>query len=306
MHLPSSFIERIHRVFGDDGRAWLPHLPDIVRQCRDKWDLSDGVMNSNMSLNYIEFTTTADGTTVALKIGVPHSELFTEMETLRLYDGSRSARLMDADRALGAILMQHLKPGTILRQLKDNRQETEIAASIISELTVPVPSTHQLPSFSGWVERAFRLTRTTWDLEERMPRDLLDRAEQAFTEILQSSNGDVILHGDLHHENILLDEQGGWTAIDPKGVTGPHCLETGRYLLNFLPENLTMTDREKMVRERVAIFSAELGYSVACIAACGLVDSVLGHCWSFEEENLSDDWNEGVEQIRILERMLGT
>ena len=139
-----------------------------------------------------------------------------------------------------------------------------------------------------------------------MPRDLLDRAEQAFTEILQSSNGVVILHGDLHHENILLDEQGGWTAIDPKGVTGPHCLETGRYLLNFLPENLTMTDREKMVRERVAIFSAELGYSVACIAACGLVDSVLGHCWSFEEENLSDDWNEGVEQIRILERMLGT
>lgn len=259
-----------------------------------------------MSLNYIEFTTTADGTTVALKIGVPHSELFAEMETLRLYDGSRSARLMDEDRALGAILMQHLKPGTILRQLKDNRQETEIAASIISELAVPVPSTHQLPSFSGWVERAFRLTRTTWDLEERMPRDLLDRAEQAFTEILQSSNGDVILHGDLHHENILLDEQGGWTAIDPKGVTGPHCLETGRYLLNFLPENLTMTDREKMVRERVAIFSAELGYSVACIAACGLVDSVLGHCWSFEEENLSDDWNEGVEQIRILERMLGT
>ena len=139
-----------------------------------------------------------------------------------------------------------------------------------------------------------------------MPRDLLDRTEKAFTEILQSSNGDVILHGDLHHENILLDEQGGWKAIDPKGVTGPHCLETGRYLLNFLPENLTMTDREKMVRERVAIFSAELGYFAACIAPCGLVGSVLGHCWSFEEENLSDDWNEGVEQIRILERMLGT
>ena len=75
-----------------------------------------------MSLNYIEFPTTAGGTPVALKIGVPHSELFAEMETLRLYDGSRSARLMDADRALGAILMQHLKPGTILRQLKDNRQ----------------------------------------------------------------------------------------------------------------------------------------------------------------------------------------
>jgi len=234
-------------------------------------------------------------------------ELEYEYELHRVHhDGSRSVRLIDADRALGAILMQHLKPGTILRQLKDNRQETEIAASIISDLAVPVPSFHQLPSFSKLVERTFQLTRTTWDLEERMPRDLLDRAEKAFTEILQSSNGDVILHGDLHHENILLDEQGGWKAIDPKGVTGPHCLETGRYLLNFLPENLTIPDREKMVRERVAIFSAELGYSVKSIAACGLVDSVLGHCWSFEVENLSDDWNEGVEQISILERMLGT
>lgn len=61
-----------------------------------------------------------------------------------------------------------------------------------------------------------------------------------------------------------------------------------------------------MVRKRVAIFSAELGYSVKSIAACGLVDSVLGHCWRFEEENLSDAWNEGVEHIRISERMLRT
>jgi hypothetical protein len=42
------------------------------------------------------------------------------------------------------------------------------------------------------------------------------------------------------------------------------------------------------------------------IGACGLVDSVPGHCWRFEEENLSNAWNEGVEQIRILERMLRT
>ncbi|MDP6051667.1 MAG: hypothetical protein QF879_04890 [Candidatus Latescibacteria bacterium] len=47
-------------------------------------------------------------------------------------------------------------------------------------------------------------------------------------------------------------------------------------------------------------------YACGVIGACGLVDSVPGHCWRFEEENLSNAWNEGVEQIRILERMLRT
>ena len=137
-----------------------------------------------------------------------------------------------------------------------------------------------------------------------MPRDLLDQAEQVLADILRDSDQDVILHGDLHHENILYDEQADWLAIDPKGVVGPHCLEVGRYLLNFLPDDVSTIARENMVRDRVAIFSAELGYPKELVAACGLVDSVLGHCWCFEEENLSTDWYENVEQIRILERML--
>ena len=180
MHLPDSFIENVHRVFGDKGLTWLPQLPDILAQCRDKWGLAEGVASPHMSMNYIEFTRTADGTPVA-----PHSESFTEMEALGLFGGKHAARLLDTDRVLGAILMQHVQPGTMLWQLEDNQKETEIAASVMKSLTVSVPATHDLPAFSQWVERAFRLTRTTWDPDERMPRHLLERAEQAFAKIQQ-------------------------------------------------------------------------------------------------------------------------
>jgi streptomycin 6-kinase len=305
MILRPEFIEKVHRIFGATGREWLPRLPRIVAQSREKWGLHEGVPCPSMSMNYIEFTTTADGMPVALKVGVPHAELFTEMEALRLYGGRGAARLLGADRELGAILMQRLQPGTMLWHLGDNRRETEIAASIMRELPVPTPSVHDLPTFARWVERAFRLTRTAWDPHELMPRDLIDRAEEAFREIDGNATCHVVLHGDLHHENILLDDRSGWTAIDPKGVIGPPCLEVGRFLQNQLPSGLTAERLEEIVRERVQILSAELGYSPQILAASGLVDCVLSHCWGFEDDGITVDWYEGIELARLLCRMIG-
>ena len=305
MNLPPQFTAKVHRIFGDDGREWLPRLPGIVARCREQWGLHEGVMCPSMSMNYIEFTTTADAQPVALKVGVPHSELFTEMEALSLYDGGRAARLLGADRELGAILMQRLQPGTMLWQLGDNRRQTEIAASIMRELPTPVPPAHGLPTFRRWVERAFRLTRTEWDPQERMPRDLIDRAEEAFEEIERAATEHVVLHGDLHHENILLDDRSGWTAIDPKGVIGAPCLEVGRFMQNQLPRGAQAERREEMVRERVQVLSAELGYSTETVAASSLVDCVLSHCWGFEEDGLGPNWHEGIELARLLCRMMG-
>jgi streptomycin 6-kinase len=258
-----------------------------------------------MSLNYLEFSTTAAGETVALKVGVPHPELYSEMEALALYAGRRAVRLLDADRELGALLLQRLQPGTVLWRLGDNAEETRIAASIMSELHVPPPAAHGMPSFARWVRRAFALTRGEWDPEERMPRDLLDVAECAFTEIERSAARSVVLHGDLHHENILYDERSGWTAIDPKGAIGAPILEVGRFVQNQLPGTRSPTCREALVRERVSVFSAELGYTREWVAASALVDCVLSHCWSFEDEALSDEWYMGVELGRLLRRMAG-
>jgi streptomycin 6-kinase len=303
MDLPAAFREKVPRVFGAKGCEWLPRLPDILARCREKWGLREGVPSPNMSLNYLELTTTADGEPVALKVGVPHPEQFTEMEALRLYRGRGAVRMLDADPDLGALLLLHLQPGTRLWELRDNREETQIAASIMRALPVPPPAIHFLPTFAQWVERAFHLTRTEWDPQERMPRDLLDRAESAFWEIQRTTPGDVVLHGDLHHENILGDEQAGWVAIDPKGVIGPPCLEVGRFVQNQLPAHLSSERREEIVRERIDLLSAELGYAPETVAAAALVDCVLSHCWCFEDEGLSDDWPHGIELARLLCRL---
>ncbi|MBI2298619.1 MAG: phosphotransferase [Armatimonadetes bacterium] len=293
MTLPDHFVESIQRVFGERGREWLPRLPELVARCREKWRLLPGGICPQLSLNYLELTTTEEGKPVALKVGVPHPECFTEMEALRLYGGRGAVRLLASDAGLGALLLARLHPGTMLRDHGDNAEQTRIAASIMRALPVPVPASHGLPSFAQWTERAFRLTRAEWGPHGLMPRDLLDAAEQA----LAALDGDpVVLHGDLHHENILLDEQAGWVAIDPKGAVGPACLEVGRFLQNQLPTE----GWEPVVGERIAIFSEELGYAPATVAAAGLVDCVLSHCWSLEDEALGPEWHQGVALARVL------
>ena len=60
-----------------------------------------------------------------------------------------------------------------------------------------------------------------------------------------------------------------------------------------------------MVRERVCILSAELGYDRQRVAASALVDCVLSHCWCFEDEGLGAGWYSGIELARMLCAMAG-
>ncbi|MGA2952618.1 MAG: aminoglycoside phosphotransferase family protein, partial [Caulobacteraceae bacterium] len=51
------------------------------------------------------------------------------------------------------------------------------------------------------------------------------RALAAAEPLLASPRDIVVLHGDLHHDNVLDDGRGGWRAIDPKGLIGERAFE---------------------------------------------------------------------------------
>ncbi len=288
---PDHFWQTVGRIFGEEGREWLDHLPDILERCRQKWGLDEGTACPNLSINYIEFTRTKDGLPVALKVGVPNDELLSEMAALRHFDGRGAVRILDSDLELSAFIMQRIHPGTMLWETGGNHEQTRIAASLMLQLHRPLPANHGFPAFSEWLERSFAFTRTQGDAHELMPRELLKQVEAAFREIDSEKNEDVLLHGDLHHENILLDAQAGWTVIDPKGVCGAGALEVGRYIQNQLPGD----GWEDLIRERVVIFEEVLNLSRRHVLNGALVDCVLSHCWDFEDEGLSEDWHRGVE-----------
>ena len=60
---------------------------------------------------------------------------------------------------------------------------------------------------------------------------MLGLGAQLAQPLLDSPSALVLLHGDLHHRN-LLDSNRGWLAIDPKGVYGDPLYEYANWLCN--------------------------------------------------------------------------
>lgn len=301
--LPTEFVDKVQRMFGDRGRAWLPTLPDIVTRCREKWGLAEGAPATFMSMNWIEFTTTAAGDPVALKIGVPHDDLFTEMEALRAFDARGAVRFLDADRDLAAILMERISPGTMLWELDDDAKQTRLAGKAMRELPVSVPALHGMPRLADQVAMAFARNRTLPEFVDLMPEELMRCAEDLLRQMLDDDPCQVMLHGDLHHENILLDERRGWLAIDPKGVIGPGPYQAARFLNNRIPDEDTTHARADILRVRLNILSEILHHSPTALAAAAFVDCILGTSWAFQDEG-SFDLAPSLAHARMLQRFL--
>jgi streptomycin 6-kinase len=61
---------------------------------------------------------------------------------------------------------------------------------------------------------------------------LLAEADTAARELLASPRDVVVLHGDIHHGNVLDTGERGWIAIDPKGLWGERTFDFVNILRN--------------------------------------------------------------------------
>ncbi len=102
---PQRLIDFAIGGWGDKGRVWLDALPDILRQCRDKWGLTLGPATEEIKGNYVGYAELPNGEEAVVKVGVPHRDFSTEMEALAIYDGRGINRLIDKDEDLNAMLL---------------------------------------------------------------------------------------------------------------------------------------------------------------------------------------------------------
>ena len=100
-------------------------------------------------------------------------------------------------------------------------------------------------------------------------------------ELCASANERVVLHGDLHHDNILRSTREPWLAIDPNGIVGDPGYEVGALLFNPDPD-----DRDEaltaLVPSRVEQLAEEWGMPAERVVAWGFVKAVMSEVWSAE------------------------
>lgn len=297
MQIPNQFKNKVVSVFGEKGRDWLEELPRRLKACIEKWRLVNCRLSKNLSMNLIVFAESPEFGPVALKAGVPHPDLFTEMKALSLYNGRHICKCYDFDVELGALLLERVMPGEDLRVLQSSSERIREAVRLISRLPIPVMPEHGLPEYEDWLRRAFTRARRENKVGTQM-LSLIDAAEVLFKEIDTADRPKVLLHGDLHHENMLRDSKGQWKAIDPKGIIGVPCMEAARFMENqfgmVCPE-----ERLACLDEMITAFSTEFREPKRIVAACLFVLKVLSVCWSFEDYEVPGDIDEGIKECSI-------
>lgn len=160
---------------------------------------------------------------------------------MRWWDGEGAAQVYAHD---GDVILLERAEGT--RSLMhmalngEDDQASRIACDVVQRLHRPRGK--PLPELIG-LREWFR------DLAPAVPRyaGILGRCLAVAEHLLESEHDQVVLHGDIHHDNILDFGPRGWLVIDPKRLYGERLFDYANLLCN--PDLPTARDPRRFLRQ---------------------------------------------------------
>lgn len=171
------------------------------------------------------------------------------------------------------LLLERVSPGTSACTLPDD-EATRALAAALPRLWVPAPVGCPLPTVRSECQVLFARSSVA-----RLPADVLDAAQQQLTDLLAAPGPDVVLHGDLHHGNLLWSGQRQeWVAIDPHGLIGEAGYDVGPMLINPWERR-----PHELLDRRLELLADVLGFSRERLVAWGLVRAVLAEAWMVQD-----------------------
>lgn len=276
--VPPPFADRIRGLGpegGPSGEEWVARLPGLVATLLEEWGLvPDGEVRHRHTAVVVPFR--GEGLPRAgavLKVVWPHAEAATEHLALRRWDGVGAVRLLRADPARSALLLERLTTQD-LTEVWDE-QACEIVGRLYRQLHVdPYP---QAPRLSTWARHQAEALTTMTDA---LPRRVIEQAHSLVAELTSDPGCDgTLVHTDLHYENVLSDGT-DWVAIDPKPMAGHPGFEIAPMLWNRAAEMGVGASLRYLVRRRVEVLCEESGTSWEAARDWSVVREVVNAMWA--------------------------
>jgi streptomycin 6-kinase len=203
----------------------------------------------------------------------------------------------------GALLLERLTPGRSLASMSLSGADddaAEVLAQTIGSMSPRTPGA-MIPTTEDW-EMDF--DRYLGSGDQQVPRSLVMAAQQLFSELSGSQTQIRLLHGDLHHYNVLFDDVRGWLAVDPKGVVGELEYEVGAALRNPY-ERPELFAEPSIVRKRVERFASILNLDATRVVSWAFAQAVLAAIWAVEDGLPVEPDNRLIALANVMRPMLG-
>jgi streptomycin 6-kinase len=222
---------------GEAARPWLARLPGLVGDLCARWGVrvTGDPMHGYMALVVPVLRGEAR---YALKISWLDDETVNEAAALALWNGGGAVRLVDADHAAGALLLEWLDPRRCLAKA-DLGVAVPVAGRLLRRLAIPVSAEWPGPPVPGLHQWALDLAAELpgrWRATGRpFPERQLDAAVDVATALAPRAGG-LLANRDMHYENVLAGGHEPWLVIDPKVMRGDAEFGLGPLLWRRLDE----------------------------------------------------------------------
>ncbi len=230
---------------------------------------------------------------VILKRNADLQELQGEYRMLSRLDCAQSARTYASDGEAGLLLEERILAGTTLRQEVSPDKRVQCLARVFHAIHTPADGgTSYLDWLRGIVGYCER---------NQVPGELSRMAGEAYGicgELFRKYSERVLLHGDLHHDNLLKRADGSYAMIDPKGIVGPEILDLPRFLLNETDAPYEGSLRGHMGRV-IRLMAEEFGFPIEDLGKAFYMEAVLANVWNHEDGEEAD-----MEEIKLAASFL--
>ena len=205
----------------------------------------------------------------------------SEFEGLALqhWAGRGTVRLYRADPHRTALLLERLHP-TDLHSVGDD-EACEIVAGLYSRIHVPaLPQLRAVTTYvDRWLDSLAELPR-----DAPIPRRLVEQTLSLGRNLVADPDSvGRIIHGDLHHENVLAADREPWLVIDPKPMSGDPHYEPAPMLWNRWDELVAGGDVRAGVRRRFHTLVDAAGLDEDRARDWVVVRMILNANWSIED-----------------------
>ena len=267
--------KNIINLYGETGKQWLDDLPRLITQVEATYGLSNLKPVNNLSYNYV-LSGLQGPQQIILKLGLDIDGFKREATALMAFEGSGVVQVFSENT--GLLLLERAVPGVSLKSHFPEKDDEAISitANVIKRLhKAPIPSHHPFPHVQDWL--------AVLDSDLKIPAQTLQKARELRDQLLKTAASDVLLHGDLHHDNILQNGN-DWVVIDPKGVIGEPAYEVAAFIRNPMPELLTHDNSPNIIHNRITRFAELLELPSQRILDWCFVQAVLSWVWAIEDD----------------------
>ncbi len=287
--MPKSFIRHpqieLHPILHalgkqKNGQHWMAQLPILLDELGKLWglELLYALTGSTVSL---VVAAKRERQPVILKLQWPHPECEFEGDALNHWDGNGAITLLEHDRDRNALLLEPCFPGKTLSQCR-NADHMGVMINLLPKLWTPAGSPFQTLSRESTIWAA-NMQQQWLVAGKPCEQKLIDAALDAIANLRNTQSEQVLLHQDLHGDNVLASIRGGWLAIDPKPLIGERA-----FALSPIIRSFEFGANKKDVLYRLDRLSSELNLDRERARGWALAQSIA---WSFDSKYAEQHYN---------------